>query len=45
MAIAKTPVAGISKVTVAIGQKSNPSQVGQLVFFATARRPAHHLAG
>ncbi len=34
MAIAKSPVAGISKVTVAIGQKSNPSQVGQLVFFA-----------
>src|SRR5271163_4105271 len=34
MAIAKTPVAGISKVSVAIGQKSNPSQVGQLVFFA-----------
>jgi protein-disulfide isomerase len=33
-AIAKTPVAGISKVIVAIGQKSNPSQVGQLVFFA-----------
>src|SRR5271156_1993410 len=33
-AIQKTPVAGISKVTVAIGQKSNPSQVGQLVFFA-----------
>jgi protein-disulfide isomerase len=32
-AIAKTPVAGISKVTVDIGQKSNPSQVGQLVFF------------
>jgi protein-disulfide isomerase len=34
MAIAKTKVAGVSKVTVAIGQKSNPSQVGQLVFFA-----------
>jgi protein-disulfide isomerase len=34
MAIAKTPVAGVSKVTVAIGQKSNPSQVGQLVFFS-----------
>jgi protein-disulfide isomerase len=34
MAIAKTAVAGISKITVAIGQKSNPSQVGQLVFFA-----------
>src|SRR5271163_4958514 len=34
MAIAKTPVAGVSKVTVAIGQKNNPSQVGQLVFFA-----------
>jgi protein-disulfide isomerase len=34
MAIAKTPVAGVSKITVAIGQKSNPSQVGQLVFFA-----------
>jgi protein-disulfide isomerase len=33
MAIAKTAVAGVSKVTVAIGQKSNPSQVGQLVFF------------
>src|SRR5271163_1532692 len=33
MAIAKTAVPGISKVTVAIGQKSNPSQVGQLVFF------------
>src|SRR5271163_2171796 len=33
-AIQKTPVAGVSKVTVAIGQKSNPSQVGQLVFFA-----------
>jgi protein-disulfide isomerase len=34
MAIAKTPVAGVSKITVAIGQKSNPAQVGQLVFFA-----------
>jgi protein-disulfide isomerase len=34
MEIAKTPVAGVSKVVVAIGQKSNPSQVGQLVFFA-----------
>ena len=34
MAIAKTAVAGVSKMTVAIGQKSNPSQVGQLVFFA-----------
>ncbi len=34
MAIAKTAVPGVSKVTVAIGQKSNPSQVGQLVFFA-----------
>ncbi len=34
MAIAKTPVAGVSKITVAIGQKSNPSQGGQLVFFA-----------
>jgi protein-disulfide isomerase len=34
MAIAKSPVAGVSKITVAIGQKSNPSQVGQLVFFA-----------
>ena len=34
MAIAKTAVTGVSKVTVAIGQKSNPSQVGQLVFFA-----------
>ncbi len=34
MAIAKTAVAGVSKITVAIGQKSNPSQVGQLVFFA-----------
>jgi len=33
-AIQKTPVAGISKVTVAIGQKSNPSQTGQLVFFS-----------
>jgi len=33
-AIAKTPVAGVSKVTVAIGQKSNPAQAGQLVFFA-----------
>jgi protein-disulfide isomerase len=33
MAIAKTAVPGISKITVAIGQKSNPSQVGQLVFF------------
>jgi protein-disulfide isomerase len=33
-AIAKTPVAGVSKVTVGIGQKSNPSQAGQLVFFA-----------
>jgi protein-disulfide isomerase len=33
MAIAKTDVAGVSKVTVAIGQKSNPSQVGQLIFF------------
>ncbi len=33
-AIQKTPAAGISKVIVAIGQKSNPSQVGQLVFFA-----------
>src|SRR5271154_1653003 len=32
MAIAKTAVAGVSKITVAIGQKSNPSQVGQLVF-------------
>ncbi|AXC10695.1 DSBA thioredoxin domain protein [Acidisarcina polymorpha] len=32
-AVAKTPVPGISKVTVAIGQKSNPAQVGQLVFF------------
>jgi protein-disulfide isomerase len=31
--IAKTPTAGVSKVTVAIGQKSNPSQVGSLVFF------------
>lgn len=35
LAIAKTEVAGISKVTVAIGQRSNPSQAGQLVFFAT----------
>ena len=35
MAIAKTEVAGISKVTVAIGQRNNPSQSGQLVFFAT----------
>src|SRR5271170_6990579 len=34
MAIAKTAVTGVSKITVAIGQKSNPSQVGQLVFFA-----------
>jgi protein-disulfide isomerase len=33
-AIQKTPATGISKVTVAIGQKSNPSQAGQLVFFA-----------
>jgi protein-disulfide isomerase len=33
-AIQKTPVAGISKVTVGIGQKTNPSQAGQLVFFA-----------
>jgi protein-disulfide isomerase len=31
--IAKTPVQGISKVVIAIGQKSNPSQVGQLIFF------------
>jgi protein-disulfide isomerase len=31
--IAKTPVAGVSKVIVAIGQKSNPSQAGQLAFF------------
>jgi protein-disulfide isomerase len=35
MAIAKTEVPGVSKVTVAIGQRSNPSQAGQLVFFAT----------
>jgi protein-disulfide isomerase len=34
MAIAKTATPGVSKVTVAIGQKSNPSQLGQLVFFA-----------
>jgi protein-disulfide isomerase len=33
-AITKTPVAGVSKVIVAIGQKTNPSQAGQLVFFA-----------
>jgi protein-disulfide isomerase len=33
-AIAKTDVAGVSKVTVAIGQKNNASQVGQIVFFA-----------
>jgi protein-disulfide isomerase len=33
-AITKTAVAGVSKVVVAIGQKSNPSQAGQLVFFA-----------
>jgi protein-disulfide isomerase len=32
-AITKTPVADVSKVIVAIGQKSNPSQVGQLIFF------------
>jgi len=31
--VAKTPVAGVSKVVVAIGQKSNPSQVGSLIFF------------
>ena len=31
--ISKTPVAGVAKVVVAIGQKSNPSQVGSLVFF------------
>jgi len=34
MAIAKTAVTGVSKITVAIGQRNNPSQVGQLVFFA-----------
>jgi protein-disulfide isomerase len=33
-AIAKTPVAGVSKITVAIGQKSNPAQAGQIVFFS-----------
>jgi protein-disulfide isomerase len=33
-AITKTQVAGISKVIVGIGQKSNPAQAGQLVFFA-----------
>jgi protein-disulfide isomerase len=33
-AITKTAVAGVSKVVVAIGQKTNPSQAGQLVFFA-----------
>jgi protein-disulfide isomerase len=33
MAVAKTTVAGVSKITVAIGQKNNPSQAGQLVFF------------
>jgi len=32
-AITKTAVAGVGKVVVAIGQKSNPSQAGQLVFF------------
>ncbi len=32
-AIGKTPVADVSKVIVSIGQKSNPAQVGQLIFF------------
>jgi protein-disulfide isomerase len=32
--IAKTPVPGVAKVIVAIGQKSNPSQIGSLVFFS-----------
>ena len=32
-AITKTAVTGVTKVIVAIGQKSNPSQAGQLVFF------------
>jgi protein-disulfide isomerase len=33
-AIAKTQSPGVSKVTVVVGQKSNPSQVAQLAFFA-----------